>query len=76
MTGAYVHANWNKNHKIDYDFDLLTLGKDVYNGKSINVQTAVGGNKLATTGGFKKHRSSSGVQRRRTNAGVMPRWHF
>jgi V8-like Glu-specific endopeptidase len=53
VTAAYVHANWNKNHNIDYDFAFLTLGKGIYNGKSIDVQTAVGGNKLVTTDGYK-----------------------
>ncbi|GFF59938.1 hypothetical protein IFM51744_10108 [Aspergillus udagawae] len=53
VTAAYVHPNWNKNHDIEYDFAFLTLGEGKYDGKFVNVQSVVGGNKLITNGGYK-----------------------
>lgn len=54
VTAAYVDANWNKDHNIDYDFAFLTLGNGVHDGKSVNVQSVVGGNKLVTNAGYKE----------------------
>lgn len=54
VEAAYVHANWNKNHNIDYDFAFLTLGKGTHGGKSVNVQQVTGGNKLVTDAGYKQ----------------------
>lgn len=52
VTAAYVHADWQSSHNIDYDFAFLTLGKGLHNGKMNNVQAVTGGNKLVTTAGY------------------------
>ncbi|KND92022.1 hypothetical protein TOPH_03279 [Tolypocladium ophioglossoides CBS 100239] len=53
VTAAYVHPDWNKDHSIDDDFAFLTLGKGTHGGKSVDVQSVVGGNKLVTNAGYK-----------------------
>ncbi|UNI24932.1 hypothetical protein JDV02_010648 [Purpureocillium takamizusanense] len=53
VTAAYVHPEWNKDHNINHDYAFLTVGKGTHNGKSVTVQSVVGGNKLVTTAGYK-----------------------